>query len=219
MEQYALYLLLAAAALFAVGFLWLVVAAFRVRLGWGLGLLILPPLAVFFIPRYWKQSRGPLTLALLAGVLAAGTYGLAYYERIADLGPRERVIEGERHITLTGWDGTDYAILKQKPDTVVLQIANVDVTDATLENLRGMGRLRELDLNNSTISDEGLALLAALPALQELRLARTGITDEGFQKHLAGKESLRMVDLTDTPVKGKTKRDWRKAQPGREYLD
>ena len=82
-----------------------------------------------------------------------------------------------------------------------------------------MNQLRELDLSDTKVTDEGLAVLAELPHLEELRLARTAITDAGFQKHLSGKTSLRKLDLTGTKVKGKTKREWKKAKEGREYLD
>ncbi len=98
-------------------------------------------------------------------------------------------------------------------------MANPNVTDETLNYLRGMDRLRELDLNDTQVSDAGLAVVAELPRLEQLRLARTNITDAGFQKYLGAKESLLKLDLTGTDVKGKTKRDWKKAKTGREYLD
>jgi hypothetical protein len=69
------------------------------------------------------------------------------------------------------------------------------------------------------VTDAGLAVLARLPRLEELRLARTKITDEGFHTHLAEKSSLRKLDLTGTAVKSKTMRTWKKALPGRDYLN
>ena len=33
-----------------------------------------------------------------------------------DLGPREKLVDGQRHLTLTGWDRKDYSILKLIPD-------------------------------------------------------------------------------------------------------
>jgi hypothetical protein len=98
-------------------------------------------------------------------------------------------------------------------------MANADVDDHTLEHLRGMAHLRELDLNDSQVTDDGLSVLAELPVLEVLRLARTRITDAGFQKHLAAKDSLNRLDLTGTGVKGPTKRAWKKAKAGREYVD
>jgi hypothetical protein len=203
-----------------IAWLWMVVAGFHVRFLWGLALLLLPPLVLIFPLAHWSRGKKPAFVLLLAWVVTAVPYGINWYqEHYASLGPREKMVDGERHITLTGWDGTDYSILRQKPDTVVLQMANPDVNDATLDNLRDMTKLRELDLNGTQVTDEGLKRLAALPGLQELRLARTRITDAGFHEYLAPKESLRKLDLTGTEVKGKTKREWKKAQPGRDYVD
>ena len=121
-----------------------------------------------------------------------------------DLGPRERIVDGERHITLTGWDRKDYTLLGSKHDVVVLQMANPDVTDQTLELLKGMTALKELDLNNTQVTDAGLKILKDLPALKALRLKNTKITDQGFQDALAEKDSLMQLDLTGTQVSRET---------------
>lgn len=203
-----------------IGYLWLMARAFRVRVLWGLGLFI-PLLAPVFIWRHFRKVRGPVFLLLLAAVVFATPYGLNYYEtHFVPLKPHERIVNGELRVTLTGLKDFDYSTLRDRPDIVVLQMANEDVDDRTLEYLRGMDRLRTLDLSGARVTDEGLRVLADLPRLQELRLARTKITDEGFQKYLGPKESLRKVDLTGTGVKGKTKRDWKKRKPEeREFVD
>ena len=103
-----------------------------------------------------------------------------------DLGPREKIVDGQRHITLTGWDRKDYGFLGSKRDVVVLQMANPDVTDQTLEHLKGMNRLKELDLNNTQVTDAGLKVLSDLPALATLRLKNTKVTDQGFQDVAGG---------------------------------
>jgi hypothetical protein len=220
LEEYAFFVLIAGLVLGAVGFLWLVATAFKVHKAWGFGVLLFPPLALVFIPTHFRRSVAPLVVFLLAGALLGAPYAINYYnEKFVTLGPREKIVNGELHITLTGWDRSDYAVLETKPTTVVLQMANPDVTDATLAYLKGMTQLRELDLNDTQVSDAGLAIVAELPRLEQLRLARTKITDASFQKYLGAKESLVQLDLTGTAVKGKTKRDWKKAKPGREYLD
>ncbi len=217
-ETLGLYFILA--GLLGLGWIWLLVTAFRVRRAWGLGVLLVPPLALLFIPLHFRQVRKPLFLILLGLIVGATPYGVNFYhQHFVHLGPREKIVDGELHITLTGWDEKDYSILRYRPSVVVLQMANADVDDQTLTYLDGMEKLRELDLNGTQISDEGLALLARLPALEELRLARTRISDDGFQKHLAAKTSLKKLDLTGTTVKGKTKREWKKAQDGRAYVD
>jgi hypothetical protein len=153
--------------------------------------------------------------------LIAAPYAASYYERnFVPLAEYEQVVDGERRVTLTGIPNFDYAAYRWRPDLGVVQMANPDVNDATLEHLAALPRLRYLDVSDTRITDAGLAKIAALPALVELRLARTAITDAGFQEHLAKRESLLKLDLTGTEVKGKTKRDWKAAKPdAREYVD
>jgi hypothetical protein len=135
-----------------------------------------------------------------------------------DLGPREKIVDGQRHITLTGWDRNDYTFLGSKHDVTVLQMANPDVTDQTLELLKGMNNLKELDLNDTHVTDAGLKLLKDLPALDTLRLKNTAITDQGFRESLAMKESLRRLDLTGTQVSQETAQAWRQAKDKRQVL-
>ena len=138
--------------------------------------------------------------------------------RVVSLGPLNKIVAGERHLTLTGWDRHDYSVITQFPDTVVLQMANSDVNDDTLMLLVGLNRLRELDLNDSQITDAGLVEISKLPNVHDLRLARTKITDEGFRQYLLSKESLMNLDLTATSVASKTVREWKAAKPDRKAL-
>ena len=109
--------------------------------------------------------------------------------------------------------------LPSRPDTVVLQLANPDVTDATLAYLQTLTQLRELDVNDTQITDAGLELLSRLPALQILRLRGTKITDPGFRQYLDGKDTLLELDLRGTEVASKTLRAWKARQKERRrYL-
>jgi hypothetical protein len=219
-EEYAFFVLLAGLVVGAIGYIWLVIAAFKASKLWGFGVLLLPPLVLVFVLSHFRKSVAPLVLLLISGVLLGAPYAINYYiEQFVDLGPREKIVSGELHITLTGWHEADYSFLEKKRSAVVLQMANPDVTDQTLNYLRGMDQLRELDLNDTQVTDEALPLVAGLPRLEELRLARTKISDEGFRKHLSDKESLLKLDLTGTKVKGKSKREWKKAKAGRDYLE
>jgi hypothetical protein len=221
LEKYGFYLLVAGAALAVVSWLWLVVRAFKTRALWGLGLLVFPPTAFFFIRRHFRRAVGPLLALVLAALVFATPYGLSYYERhFVKLKPYEQQVDGELRITLTGLTNFDYSVLAARHDVAVLQMANDDVDDSTLAYLRGLEQLRSLDLNGTRITDEGLRVVAELPQLKELRLARTAISDEGFKKYLGTKDSLLKLDLTGTAVKGKTKRDWKKLKPEeRDYAD
>jgi Leucine-rich repeat (LRR) protein len=196
------------------------VRAFRTHLAWGLVCLLFPPAAILFVVLHFRRAAGPLVLLLAAALLMGGTWGLSYFlAQHASLGPREKLVDGELHLTLTGWDRTDYAVLRTKSNAVVLQMANPDVTDETLQHLQGMSRLRELDLNDSQITDAGLPLLSQLPALQILRLRKTRITDQGFREHLAGKKALLELDLRQTEVASKTLRAWKaENKEHRKYL-
>jgi hypothetical protein len=164
------------------------------------------------------RVRRPVLLFVVALVLVALPFAVnVFAPRLVDLGPRERVVDGAVHLTLTGWDQKDYSVLRAKPQTAVLQMANPDVTDATLENVKEMKQLRELDLSDSGVTDDGLAALEGLP-LERLRLARTKVTDAGFKDHLAGIDSLRLLDLSGTAVSAGTIDDWKKGKPGRKAL-
>src|SRR5262249_43353571 len=160
-----------------LGWIWLLVVAFRVRRLWGLGLLLVPPLALLFIPIHFHRVRWPTTLLVLGLIVVGVPLGVNYYhQHFVDLGPREKMVDGELHITLTGWDQKDYSILRHRPRVGVLQMANADVDDQTLAYLDGLDQLRELDLSGTQISDDGLAILARLPRLEALWLSRTKIT-------------------------------------------
>src|SRR5262245_53974337 len=200
LEKYGFYLLALGAALIVIAYGWLLIRAFKQHLAWGLSCFLIPPLWLFFFARHWNKARWPVWMMVIGGLIGVVPYGMSLYEQMfPDLGPREKMVDGELHITLTGWepnntsyirkltgaDKLDYTYLKNKKQVVVLQMANLDVTDQTLEYLKGMDRLRELDLNDTQVTDEGLIILAQLPSLKELRLARMKISDEGFRKHLA----------------------------------
>ena len=167
----------------------------------------------------WKRLKAPALLILLSLLMTGLPIVVnSALIRVTSLGPLEKIVAGERHITLTGWDRQDYSVIANRTDTIVLQMANADVKDETLRYLPGLKQLRELDLNNSQISDAGLKEISELPKLRDLRLARTKITDDGFRQYLLGKESLMNLDLTGTGVGSKTVREWKAANPERKAL-
>lgn len=216
MEQIAIYVYFAAIAVLAFGWLWLLGIAFSVRWWSAVALLVFPPTALVFVPMHWARTARPVATMLVA-LLPLG-WAFATLHAI-DLGPYQKVVDGEKHLTLTGWNRQSYALLDTQRDVVVLQMANPDVTDETLKFLVGMDRLRELDLSHTEVSDDGLAILAQLPGLQILRLRDTDITDAGFRQHLMDKESLTDIDCYSTEkVLTKTLREWKNKKPGRRYL-
>jgi hypothetical protein len=211
MEAYALYLQIAGVAVAAVGLLWLFIASVR---AWGWWVFLLPPASLFLIFARFGKAILPVVVLLLGAGLFFYPWAHAKLFPI-DLGPYERVVEGEVHLTLTGWDQKDYSILKTRTDIVVLQMANADVTDETLTYLEGMANLRELDLNHTAITDGGLAILAKLPKLETLRLGQTRVTDQGLLTHLKEAETLKKLDVENTEITREARREWRQAKPGR----
>lgn len=216
-EDYLFAASLAGLALLLAAWVWLIVVAWRKRAVWGLAVLIFPPSGLLFAIAHFPAARRPVMLGLVGLVAAAGPPAVNRLLPV-DLGPRDALVNGERHITLTGWDRQDYSVLSGRSDVAVLQMANADVTDETLRLLGNLKQLRELDLNNTGITDSGLALLAAPPSLQRLRLANTAITDAGFKAHLMDLPTLMELDLRGTQVRTDAISKWRAAKPGRRAL-
>jgi hypothetical protein len=218
MDDRAFYLQIGGLVLAVAAWFWLIARAFRQHRGWGLSSLLIPPVGgVLFAGRYPSQGTSPLLVCLL-GLLVATTPAIYAHCVPLDLGPRERLVDGELHLTLTGWDRKDYSLLRSKPDVVVLQMANADVTDESLKPLHEMKGLRELDLSDTQVTDAGLMILKDLPALTRLRLAKTKITDQGFRDALSGKDSLMQLDLRGTAVSHEAGRAWHDAKAERRIL-
>jgi hypothetical protein len=214
MERIYPYVFVLGLVLAIVGFIWLVVAGFRTRWGWGLGSLLLPPFSLIFGITHWQRAKMPFML-LIGGLFLTAAPTIITKLMPVDLGPYEKRVNEEVHLTLTGWDQRDYSVLDQRSDVVVLQMANADVTDDTLKHLKSMNMLRELDLSGSQVTDAGLEHLKGMSKLETLRLRDTQVTDAGFQKVLGMLPALRRIDLTGTRVSRETTAEWKKAGMGR----
>ena len=212
----AYYLQLGGAILAILAWVWLLVRAFRYQRRWGFASLF-APLGFVFAYRHPRRGAMPLVVFLVC-LLVAATPAIYTLTVPPDASAREKNVGGENHLTLTGADPKKSPDLQQKQDVDVLQMANPDVNDQSLEPLRGMKALRELDLNGSQVTDAGLEILKELPAIVSLRLARTKITDKGFRSALFAKESLMNLDLTGTAVSQETVKAWHDAKPGRHAL-
>jgi len=216
-ERYLPAIFLVGVAFTTLGALVLLVQAFRQRWWWGLLLIVFPPAALVFVVKHPRKS------AVAAGMIGFGTLLAAVTPAInrltlVDLGPLERRVDGELHLTLTGWDRKDYSVLRGKPETVVLQMANPDVDDRTLENLAGMTLLRELDLNGTLVGDAGLRNLRPLQKLETLRLRDTRVTDAGLRESLFAIGSLKRLDLRGTSVGPEAVKEWTDGKAGRRVM-
>lgn len=178
---------------------------------WFLAVLIRGPRRTF-----WK----PLLLLLLGATIAA-TPAIISQNMAVDLGPRDKMVRNtttgteERHVTLTGWDGETYSVLKSRQDAVVLQMANKDVTDQSLEYLAGMTKLRRLDLNDAQITDAGLKIIAGLSSLEELRIRGAKITDAGFREHMMPMDGLLRLNVQSTGLSADVVDEWKTKVKGR----
>jgi hypothetical protein len=179
----------------------------------GLGWLVGRGLAVLVRRRTVRQLLQPLLLLTAGLVVSAVPFAYQHvYLAIVGLGERERVIGGERALNLTGWDREGYRILKARPDVVILEMGNKDVTDDTLAMLSDLPKLKELTLNDSSITDAGLARLAQMQHLESLRIARTQVTADGVRAFLAAPPPrLRQIDVSGNDIPTSILRQWKNA--------
>lgn len=110
------------------------------------------------------------------------------------------------------WPGRSTVVSGTKPlafDTVValrrlggahrrlVLIPNLKITDAGMQQIGRLDRLRVLCLDFTGVGDDGMKHLAGLTQLEELDLSETAVGDAGLQ-HLAGLRHLRRLLLTGT---------------------
>jgi Leucine Rich repeat len=188
-------------------------------LGVGIALIQFVAIRIFRVSteRVWTLRIWPALLVSLGIICLTLPAAVTRFAPV-DLGLHDVQVEGERHITLTGWDQKDYSVLARIPDAVVVQMANDDVTDATLKYLAGMKSLRELDLAGAKISDAGLKHLEGLVTLEKLILSRTQITDAGLKPLLDQLPKLKQLDVRETGVTPAVLRPWLKELAGRTAL-
>ena len=87
------------------------------------------------------------------------------------------------------------------------------ITDAGLQHLRGLGRLRSLGLSYTDVSDAGVTTLQEFTQLESLDLDGTRVTDAGLTGMVLLKH-LRRVNLRNTAVTNRGLAGLRKAMPG-----
>ena len=102
-----------------------------------------------------------------------------------------------RELYLCGTDITD-AGLEQVRGLRALEVLDLwrcgNVTDAGLEHLEGMSSLRRLSLWNTEITDVGLGHVVCLTSLRELDLSHTQITHDGLEQ-VKALPSLQRIEL------------------------
>jgi hypothetical protein len=111
----AFYMQIGGLVVALLAWVWLIVRAFRTRRGWGFARLVMPPVSLVSATRHPRQGILPTGLFVLSLLVAAAP---ALYTLLVplELKPRHKLVEGQRHLTLTGWDRKDYSILKHNAD-------------------------------------------------------------------------------------------------------
>ena len=59
---------------------------------------------------------------------------------------------------------------------------NTDITDDSLERLKGLTKIKRLNLRGTSITDDGLKRLKRLTDLEQLNLSGTKVTDAGLKR-------------------------------------
>jgi hypothetical protein len=73
--------------------------------------------------------------------------------------------------------------IKGLTELIVLNLRRTAVSDAALEMLKDMKKLKDLDLRfNDYITDDGMKSLQNLPSLRYLKLEKTKVGDAGMQE-------------------------------------
>ena len=100
------------------------------------------------------------------------------------------------HVTVTD---AGLEPLKGLPRLRTLQLDNTQVTDAGLGHIEGLNQLRGLSLNLTMVTDAGLEHLKGLTKIEGLYLAGTEVTDAGLVS-LKALPNLQVLDLNGTKV-------------------
>jgi len=104
-------------------------------------------------------------------------------------------------VRLAGTDAGDEDLLHvgKLSHLEMLDLRDTRITDAGLQHLRGLNRLKVLILTGTAVTDQGLAPLGDMPQLTVLSLEETKITDRGLQQ-LKGLANLGWLNLSATQI-------------------
>ena len=97
---------------------------------------------------------------------------------------------------------SDLAFLKAFPRLRTLELANLPITGACLQNVSRCKEMEVLLISFAPLEDEHLKFVKDFRRLEHLRLCFTNISDAGLA-HIADMDRLRHVDLNSTKVSDK----------------
>lgn len=104
-------------------------------------------------------------------------------------------------LTVWGLRDADMDCLALLPGLLELNLRSAPVFGPGLIHLKGMNRLKALDLGSTRLTDGSLAIVAALTSLETLRIDRSPLTDAGLADLGNGlAPRLRVVSIAETSV-------------------
>jgi Leucine rich repeat/Leucine Rich repeat len=161
----------------------------------------------------WEWQRGqpvpnprPWAPPWLLRRLGRDFFGDIVYVDLMDRGSDEIMVavghlRGVEELVLTGSEVTDVGLCQIRGLTRlrILELSNTRVSDVGMSYLRDLLNLERLDLRETKVTDRGLGHLQKLTRLEELNLDLDKITDTGLP-HLAVLQQLRVLGLSFTDV-------------------
>lgn len=134
-----------------------------------------------------RMTTKPVVAPWLRGVL--GEEVSVYFDRVIEVRAYSKKV-----------DDVWIRRLQQFPHLHSLYLNDTGISDAGLESLKDLKKLRVLQLPGTAITDRGLATIASQwPDLTELRVGRTRVTDAGL-RHLSGMKRLQALGLLNDDV-------------------
>jgi hypothetical protein len=130
--------------------------------------------------------------AIILCILAAAV------DAIKDPEPARPASQAEAVAAIKKLGGT-VILDKTSGEVVEVLLMGTQITDAGLEQLKGLTSLTTLFLTHTQITDAGLEHLQGMTSLTRLYLSNTQITDAGLV-HLKGMTSLTWLDLRGTQI-------------------
>ncbi len=96
----------------------------------------------------------------------------------------------------TRCDSDTFELLGQFPNLQSLSIPRSAPTEDDLEHLKGLKKLKFLQLQLATLSNAAVKKISEFPALEQIRCAKTRVSDADLV-HLANLKTLKAIDLSD----------------------